>query len=171
MAEAYVDGQGAYHPVTPPHAGVRGLPISAAGLGTSITTVFTADGTYTPIGGEVAYDITCIGPGGGGGSGRRGAGATVRSAGSGGGAGALSRHTFPASAVTGPVTVLVPAASGGGAAVTTDNTNGNPGAGTRDAVSTAFGALMKASCAGPGLGGSTGSAAGGGGGQFGMIPG
>lgn len=68
-----------------------------------------------------------VSAGGGGGSGRRGAAATLRTGGAGGGGGGLFPIDLPAALVSSAVAVTVGASGTGGAAVTTNDTNGNPG--------------------------------------------
>lgn len=118
----------------------------------SVFRVFTANDTFAPIPLAASYDVECIGAGGGGGSGRRGAAGSVRTGGSGGGRGGVQRKRVPASLVTGPVALTVPAGPSGGAAVTTDSTDGNAGSLAAD---TTFGNLVKAGAGTQGSKGST----------------
>lgn len=123
--------------------------------------VFTASGTWTKPAGSLVQ-VTLVGGGGGGGSGRRGAAATVRSGGGGGGPAGLSSYTYRASELPATVAVTIPASVGGGASVTTDDTNG--AAGTAGGTGT-FGVYLRAAGGGGGGGGTatgaTGGAAGG----------
>jgi len=95
------------------------LPVGAAG----------SQSTYTWTKPAGAKEIRCqvAGAGGGGGSGRRGAAGTVRGGGGGGGCGQWNEGTFPASAVPAQLTVKVGKGGLGGAARTTDDTDGAPG--------------------------------------------
>jgi hypothetical protein len=119
---------------------------------------FTATGTWTKPTGAVAVEVVLVGGGGGGGSGRKGLDGTVRCAGGAGAGGAVTKMTFPASALPGTVAVTVGSGGSGGASVTADSTNGNAGAA---GVATTFAGFVKAF---HGLGGFGGSATAGSGG-------
>lgn len=72
--------------------------------------------------------VTMIGAGGAGGSGRRGLSTTARYGGDGGGGGATINERYISSAILGSsYAVYVPPIATGGAAQTTDNSNGNAG--------------------------------------------
>lgn len=91
---------------------------------------FTADGTWTKPAGVTATSMTYVkvqAAGGGGGSGRRG---TAGNAAGGGGAasGGYSEAWFRTADLPATVAATVGQGGVGGAAVTTDNTNGNDGA-------------------------------------------
>ncbi len=90
--------------------------------------VFTSDGTWTAPPNISTVRVYVIGAGTGGGSGRRGAAGTICSGGGGGGSGGFGFAEIPAAIVGSSVAVTVPAGGLGGAAVTTDDTNGNAGA-------------------------------------------
>ena len=80
--------------------------------------------------GAVALDVEVCHPGAGGGSGMRGATGTQRGGGGSGAGGGISRTTVAIAQLPAGTTKLyynLPAPGAGGAAVTTDNTNGNPG--------------------------------------------
>lgn len=71
--------------------------------------------------------VTCVAPGPGGGSGARGAAGNVRCGGGGGGSGPQVRDFFIPVSPGDKYRVFIGKAGQGGAAVTTDNTPGNPG--------------------------------------------
>src|SRR5262245_52289010 len=86
--------------------------------------VFTDDVPDGVVGGWVAV----AGAAGGGGSGRRGAAGSVRCGGQGGAPGGFVRGVWIDAAAWGDsYTVTIAAGGTGGAAVTADDTNGNPG--------------------------------------------
>lgn len=82
---------------------------------------------WTKPAGARLIQVICQGGGAGGGSGRRGAAGTVRSGGGGGGGGMRTEAWIAAKDVPDTVTVRVGSAGKGGAAVTTNDTNGNDG--------------------------------------------
>jgi hypothetical protein len=88
---------------------------------------FTASGTWTKSVGAQFVLVECWGAGGGGGSGRRGAAASGRSGGGGGGGGSYTYEIFAASALGATETVTIGANGTGGASVTANSTDGNPG--------------------------------------------
>lgn len=104
---------------------------------------FTTSGTWTKPFGAQFVMVEAWGGGGGGASGRRGAsdGSTYNGGGTGGGGGAYVRQVFKASDLPSTVAVTVGAAGLGGAAITSDNTNGANG--TSGGTST-FGSLITA---------------------------
>lgn len=130
------------------------------GRGGQMAQVFTSSGTWTKPSGLTAssvVDVVLIGGGGGGGSGSKGppASGTGQSGGGGGGGGSMTRRTFPASDLASTITVTVGAVAAGGAAITTDNTDGHDGA---VGNITSFGTLLQAGGGPLGQGGKRGSA-------------
>jgi hypothetical protein len=119
---------------------------------------FTSSGTWTKPTGAKYVVVDVFGGSGGGGSGRRGAAATLRSGGAGGGSGRNTRGEFLASSLPATVAVTVGAAGAGGAAVTTNDTDGNPG-GAGGISSFTDGTSFNLQAAG-GTGGAGGTAAG-----------
>lgn len=103
---------------------------------------FAATGTWTKPAGAKWHEVFLVGSGAGGGSGRRGAGGTNAFSGAGGGGGARALGTFASSALGATEPVAIGAAGVGGAAVTTDDTDGNPGTAAAD---TTFGNPLAAS--------------------------
>jgi hypothetical protein len=89
--------------------------------------VFTASGTYTRPPLAKAINVLAIAGGNGGGSGRRGAAGTARSGGGGGPAASIVSVMLAAALVASNETVAVGAGGAAGTAVTSDNSNGNPG--------------------------------------------
>jgi hypothetical protein len=89
--------------------------------------IFAASGTWTRPPLVKWVGAICLAGGNGGGSGRRGAAASVRVAGNGGAGGSVTCGEFLASSLGASETVTVGAAGTGGASVSTNNTNGNPG--------------------------------------------
>jgi hypothetical protein len=89
---------------------------------------FTADGTWNkPTGDYSLAKIFVVGGGGAGGSGRRGAASTTRTAGGAGGGGSVTCITIPFAQLSASEIVTVGLGGTGGAAVTVDSTDGNPG--------------------------------------------
>jgi len=120
---------------------------------------FTASGTWNKPAGCKVVVVTLIGGGGGGGAGRRGAAGTARSGGGGGGGGCITQATLDATLLTATVNVTIAAGGPGGAAQTTNDTDGVAGTA---AAGTQFGTYLIAR--GGGLGGAGGTAAASGGG-------
>lgn len=104
----------------------------------------------------IDYDLDSGGSGGG--SGRRGANGTLRLGGGGAAPAGKVKGRLLASEISGDQAILIGAGATGGAAVTTDDTDGNPGLTGGD---TTFGSLAKASAGGPGGGGTATAGAGG----------
>lgn len=98
-----------------------------AAVDVQIFTAITATWTKPP--GARTTFVLCVAGGTGGGSGRRGAPGTVRQGGGGGSSGGITRHEIPSIALPDTVPVFVGQGTQGGAAVTTDDTNGNPATG------------------------------------------
>ena len=80
--------------------------------------------TWTKPAGLKHLLVVCVGSGGGGGSGRRGAASTNRCGGGGGAGGSIVRRLIKAADLPASVTITVGMGGVGGAARTTDNTNG-----------------------------------------------
>ena len=129
--------------------------LSAFVIDTATSFTFTKPPVYK------AFDLEGWGASGGGGSGRRGAASSTRSGGTGGGGGAYKPRRVLATDVGATETVTIGAAGTGGAAVTTNDTDGNNGTTGGD---TSFGSLLISYGGGPGQGGSNGAQAGGNGG-------
>jgi hypothetical protein len=106
----------------------------------SRTQVFTVTGTCIKPPWAVAAQVTLINGGTGGGSGRRGAAGSVRCGGGGGASGVVNTAIIPASIIGASTTVTVGIGGLGGAAITADNTDGNPGINT--GASSSFGSLL-----------------------------
>ena len=112
----------------------KATPTAAADWGVTGLASLVAEYTSTTAGVTVPSGVTgvwiesMIGPGGGGASGRRGAAGTVRCGGGGGGTGGMVTNYFvPAARLSTTVTLTLPAGLTGGAAVTSNDTDGNPG--------------------------------------------
>lgn len=109
----------------------------------TVSQIFTGNGTYTPTTGMVYCQITCIG-GGGGGGGAATTGAGQYSLGGGGGAGEYAVGIFSAATVGASQAVTIGALGGGGSGTTGGN-----------GTTTSVGALITAA---GGSGGGTGAA-------------
>lgn len=132
----------------------------------------TQTGVAVPAGVTGLWIESMIQAGSGGGSGRRGAAASVRCGGGGGASGAMVNNYFVPAALLGTTfTLTLPAVGTGGAAVTADSTNGNPGT-SSVAASFASGSLTVSTFSGGGAGaGGTNAAGAGGSAQLGPISG
>lgn len=132
-----------------------GWQISQGAGGEGVTfSVFSSSGTYTKPAGLKAAFIVAIGGGGGAGSGRRGATSTTRAGGGGGAGGTFVSLLVPASGLVATVAVTVGAGGVGGAAVTSDSTNGANGTNGGDSL---FGGIVLAKGGLFGSGGNTSS--------------
>ncbi len=128
----------------------------------TVLRTFTANTTYEP--GDFSYAwATCIGAGGGAGSGRRGAAGSNRFGGGGGGGGAISTRFFSRAEMADSIALTIGTGGIGGAAVTSDATNGKVGTVGGD---TSFGGLILAKGGNAGGGGSTTAGTAGSGGQL-----
>lgn len=142
----------------------------------SLTTLITATGNGTfninpwVSAGVKLIRVQLLAGGTGAGSGRKGAAGTVRCAGGPGAPGAFVDVMIPIADIlaafpTGLVPYNVGPGTAGGAAVTTDDTNGNPGAATVAATNGTWlgaprgtvGCLANANAGGPGAGGTNAS--------------
>lgn len=132
--------------------------VSAAASSALVVDVFTESGTWTKRAGVTAVDVYVIAGGGGGGSGRRDATGTVRCGGGGGGGGGLTRRLITGAFLGATEPVIVGTGGLGGAAVTTDATNGNAGS---NGTASQFGALALTARANTGTGGGGGTNSGG----------
>lgn len=121
-----------------------------------LMTAFTASGTWTKQAGLKRILGAFFGAGGGSGSGRRGAAGTNRFGGGGSGGGEGVWLSLAADALPSTVAVTIGSGGTGGAAVTVDDTNGNPGTAGGD---TSFGAIAIAKGGAFGGGGSTAAGA------------
>ncbi len=121
-----------------------------------IFTVFTSSGTWTKPAGFKRAILALVGAGGGAGAGRRGAAGTNRFGGGGGGGGAVVFLSIASGALPATVAVTIGAGGTGGAGITVDDTNGNPGTAGGD---TSFGAIVIAKGGSLGGGGSTAAGA------------
>ena len=129
-------------------------------------------GVWSKPRGAQIVRVQMVGPGGGGGSGRKGSNASISCAGGGGASGGYVDWTFSAADLPNEVPLYVPCGATGGAAQTTNSTNGNAGQTFSVLVNSAlFGAwpgasnpnnipILGAACGGSGAGGtaSTGTA-------------
>lgn len=118
----------------------NGLTNPAKSADIQIFTIGTS--TWTKPAKAKAVYVLCIGPGSGGGSGAKMASGVLATGGGGGGSGAAAFATFQASDLSSTVTVTVYDGGAGGAAQSTDSTNGNPG--VLGGGNTTFGAYLSA---------------------------
>jgi hypothetical protein len=114
---------------SPPHSTAGTAPASASTPTTDVQ-VFNAGLAQTwtkPAGTPKWTEMYIISAGQGGGSGRRGPAGEASVGGGGGASGSALRVVFRTSDLPPTLSVDVGAGGAGGAAVTTDSTNGNPG--------------------------------------------
>jgi hypothetical protein len=128
-----------------------------SGQAPQIDSLTSASGTWNKPTGAVRHVLKLQAGGGGAGSGRRGATSTVRTGGGGGGGGGYTEVEVPTSELAASIAYTIGAAGTGGAAVTADDTNGNPGTSGGNVT---FGAYRAYGGIG-GSGGTTAAAAGG----------
>lgn len=117
------------------------------------TTIYASNDTWVKDQRSEMIDVWCISSGGAGGSGRQGS-STTSGGGGGGGAGTITYISGPSYLFPDSVSVTVGAESIGGLAQSTNNTNGNAGAGQNYS---AFGDFYYNYSSGGGSGGSTGT--------------
>jgi hypothetical protein len=123
------------------------VPANAGGGGTYSTVLreYTSSGTWNKPAGLLFIEVICMGGGGGGASGSRTLSGAISRGGCGGGNGGISYGTFDASELGTIESYTVGAAGTGGAAVTVNSTNGNPGG---NGGPTSFGTTAKISAVG-----------------------
>lgn len=137
-------------------------PEKSTGLARASTiTAYTTPGTYSiadPGSMCKIVRVTMRSAGGGGGSGRKGAAGSVRGGGASGQGGGLSQWDIPYASITSwPVALTVGAGGAGGASVSSNDTDGNPGVSGGDC---SFGSYLVAKGGQRGLGGTnTGASA------------
>ena len=94
----------------------------------SVSTVYTAsDASESVPAWAKSVTVQLMGAGAGGGSGRRGAAGAIRTGGAGGAAGGVTFGTFPVSYLDSTYAIVIGAKGTGGAAQTSDSSNGNAG--------------------------------------------
>lgn len=102
--------------------------ITASSGGLYQVDTFTSSGTWTKPTGAKYIELWMISAGNGGGSGRRGDTSTNRCGGAGGGGNTWACFKINSTEIDSTLSVTIGAGGIGGASITTDNTNGNPGA-------------------------------------------
>lgn len=109
---------------------LSGSTLSAAGGGGGLQfqiEQYTSSGTWTKPSWAKKVTVLCVAGGCGGGSGRRCATTAARAGGSGGQSHGMHTMIFDASQLSSSVSYTVGAGGAGGASVTVNDTNGNPG--------------------------------------------
>jgi len=106
--------------------GTKYIPSAIGPTSPPLISYFTVNGTWTPDPAAKRHTLMLVGGGGGGGSGRRGV-AAMNFGGNGGEGGAYTEIDVLASEVSGAFDVVVGTGGTGGAAVSTDDTDGNTG--------------------------------------------
>jgi len=124
----------------------------------SVLDRYTNNQTWTNRTGAVMVFVNIIAGGGAGGSGRRGLTNTVSAGGGGGAGGGYSTASYPAHLLPATMAVVCPAARTGGAAQTTNSSNGLAG---QAAATWSFGNVLRATSGNPGAGGTSSSGTGG----------
>jgi len=120
---------------------------------------FTTSGTWTKPTGAKLVEVILVGASAGGGSGRVGAAGTVSTGGGGGGSPAIVHFKFDANDLDATETITIGAAGIGGAAVSTNDTDGIDGTwGGETAIGVGINTKLRTYTANPGLGGKNGAA-------------
>ena len=120
---------------------------------------FTSSGTWTKPSGAKFVEVTLIGGSAGGGSGRVSASGVNANGGGGGGSSAIVHFTFDADDLGATETIIVGAKGLGGAAVSTNDTDGVDGtAGGETSIGTGATTKLRTYTANPGLGGKSATA-------------
>lgn len=124
---------------------------------------FTTSGTWTKPTGAKLVEVILVGASAGGGSGRVGAAGTVSTGGGGGGSPAIVHFKFDANDLDATETITVGAAGVGGAAISTNDTDGIDGtSGGETAIGVGINTKLRTYTANPGLGGKNGASGSGG---------
>lgn len=124
---------------------------------------FTSSGTWTKPTGAKLVEVILVGASAGGGSGRVGAAGTAATGGGGGGSGTIVHFKFDANDLDATETITVGAAGIGGAAVSTNDTDGIDGtSGGETAIGVGINTKLRTYTANPGLGGKNGASGSGG---------
>lgn len=150
-------------------ASIKTLAKVGAGVNTAIAGTKRVITEYTASASNVTVPSGCLGAlvtiiarGGAGGSGRRGAAGTVRCGGGAGGSGGIIDAQWVSAARLGTTySITVGSAGAPGAAVTTDDTNGNSGTTSGATIFTSGSTTLRAVAGGPGAGGTAATGTGG----------
>jgi hypothetical protein len=124
---------------------------------------FSTSGTWTKPDNAKLVEVILVGGSAGGGSGRVGAAGTAATGGGGGGSAAIVHFKFDANDLDATETIIVGAKGVGGAAVSTNDTDGNDGtSGGETAIGVGINNKLRTYTANPGLGGKNAAAGSGG---------